>query len=166
MHYSRCILTNNTHKCDCFCCCHANYHHHLSFSGNVIWGGLDTAEKVLSRAWATNKCSRSKHNFCRSVKKKKRRKKHVSINTQAITSNLNSQLSPSRCLQCLLQTPSKSIKTTPIPHHSSKFTTEQCSYLGSPSGTNFERIWPFCDLFGVLPHHVVFAEEEEGAVDR
>lgn len=28
------------------------------------------------------------------------------------------------------------------------------------------RIWPFGDLLGVLPHQVVFAEEEEGAVDR
>lgn len=29
-----------------------------------------------------------------------------------------------------------------------------------------ERIWPFGDLFGVFPHHVVLTEEEEGAVDR
>lgn len=29
-----------------------------------------------------------------------------------------------------------------------------------------ERIWPFGDLFGVFPHHVILAEEEEGPVDR
>lgn len=33
--------------------------------------------------------------------------------------------------------------------------------MGSPT----ERIWPFGDLFGVFPHHVVLTEEEEGAVD-
>lgn len=29
-----------------------------------------------------------------------------------------------------------------------------------------QRIWPFRDLFGVFSHHVVFTEEEQGAVDR
>lgn len=33
------------------------------------------------------------------------------------------------------------------------------------SSPPIERIWPFGDLFGVFPHHVVFAEEEEGAVE-
>lgn len=37
--------------------------------------------------------------------------------------------------------------------------------LVSISKAPIQRIWPFGDLFGVFPHHVVLTEEEEGAVD-
>lgn len=38
---------------------------------------------------------------------------------------------------------------------------------GPPRGKKkkSERIWPLCDFLGVLPHYVVFAENEEGPVD-
>lgn len=34
-----------------------------------------------------------------------------------------------------------------------------------PCPSAHERIWPLGDLLGILPHHVVLAEEEQGAVD-